>query len=100
MRLEAVKAGYYVNPMGIPKAKIQILTIEGLLNGTEKADYFDLTPTRKAKREVDAAQQLGFDSAFYLSEVQTTEGVTEDAHRKGVRVARAVKPRKTRKKIA
>src|ERR1700752_1550837 len=42
MRQEAVKAGFYVNPMGTPFPKIQILTVEGLLQGTERPDYFDL----------------------------------------------------------
>lgn len=99
MKQEAVKAGFYVNPMGAPVPKIQILTIEGLLAGTEKPDYFDLMQgglmTRKTKREVDAIQ-LGFDSAAYLSEVQPTE----DAQRKGERVARAAKPRKPHRKTA
>lgn len=98
MRVEAVKAGYYQSPVG-PKSRIQILTIEGLLNGTEKPDYFDLMQgalmSRKAKREVDAIQ-LGFDSAAYLSEVPTTE----ETQRKGARVARAAKPRKASRKTA
>ena len=88
MRQEAVKAGYYKSPAGVNFPKIQILTVEGLLEETERPDYFDLMQgglmSRKAKREVDAIQ-LGFDSAAYLVEVQTTE----DARRKGARVARA-----------
>src|ERR1700752_943305 len=99
MRQEAVKAGFYVNPMGASFPKIQILTVKGLLEGTERPNYFDLmqgeSMSRKPKRELDAIQ-LGFDSAASLSEVQTTE----DAQRKGARVARAAKPRKARRKIA
>jgi hypothetical protein len=98
MRVEAVKAGYYQSPVG-PKPKIQILTIEGLLAGTEKPDYFDLMQgglmSRKPKREADAVQ-LPFDSRFYLSEVQPTQ----DAPRKPARVARAAKPRRLTKKTA
>jgi hypothetical protein len=97
MRQEAVKAGFYVNPMGVPAAKIQILTIEGLLAGTERPQYFDLMQgalmSRKPEREVDATQ-LSFDSAAYLSAVPATE----EPRRKDA--ARAEKPRKTRKKIA
>ncbi len=51
--------------------------------------------SRKTEREVDAIQ-LGFDSAAYLAPVQTTE----DAGRKGARVARAARPRKAGRKIA
>ena len=33
---EAVKAGYYESPVGASFPKIQILTVEGLLNGIEQ----------------------------------------------------------------
>lgn len=99
MRQEAVKAGYYESPVGVNFPKIQILTIEGLLNGSERPRYPDLMQgglmSRKAKREVDAIQ-LGFDSAAYLSEVPTRE----EAPRKPARVARAAKPRKASRKTA
>jgi restriction endonuclease len=99
MRQEAVKAGYYESPIGANFPKIQILTIEGLLAGTERPRYPDLMQgglmSRKPKRELDAVQ-LGFDSAAYLTEVQTTE----EPSRKDVRVARAAKPRKARRKTA
>lgn len=99
MRQEAVKAGYYESPTGANFPKIQILTIEGLLEGIERLRYPDLMQgglmSRKAKREVDAIQ-LGFDSAAYLSPVQTTE----EPSRKDARVARAAKPRKTSRKTA
>jgi site-specific DNA-methyltransferase (adenine-specific) len=102
MRQEAVKAGFYVNPMGVSVPKIQILTIEGLLAGIEHPHYFDLMQgglmSRKAEREVDAVQ-LGFDSAAYLSAVQTTEEI-EEPRRKDVHVARAAKPRKASRKTA
>ena len=105
MRVEAVKAGYYKSPISPDDAlKIQILTVEGLLNGTEQPHYYDIMQgglmSRKAKREVDAAQQLGFGSTFYLSEVKTTEEVEKDTRRKGARVARAARPRKASRKIA
>jgi hypothetical protein len=99
MREEAVKAGFYVNPMGKSRPKIQIFTVEGLLNGTENPDTFDFTQgglmSRQTKREADAVQ-LPFDSRFYLSEVPTTE----ETPRKPTRVARAAKPRKTSRKTA
>jgi DNA modification methylase len=56
MRDEAVKAGYYESPMRASFPKIQILTIEGLLNGTEQARYPDLMrgglTFKRATREV------------------------------------------------
>lgn len=64
MSIEAVKEGYYTSP-GTGKAfqKIQILTIEGLLQGTERATYPDLsqgaTTFKKAKREEKCGEQLG-----------------------------------------
>ncbi len=42
MKEEAVKAGYYESPIGANFPKIQILTIKGLLDGTERAKYPDL----------------------------------------------------------
>jgi len=101
MREEAVKAGFYVNPMGKSRPKIQIFTVEGLLNGTENPDTFDFTQgglmSRQTKREADAVQ-LPFDSRFYLSEVQVQ--TTEETPRKPSRVARAAKPRKASRKTA
>lgn len=57
MKKEAVKTGYYQSvTAGSSFPKIQILTIEGLLNGTERPVYPDLAlgglTFRKATREV------------------------------------------------
>lgn len=64
MRDEAVKTGYYESPSGASFPKIQILTIEGLLNGTEQAKYPDLMRGglmfKKAKREVKEEQKEMF----------------------------------------
>ena len=44
MKTEAVKEGYYTSPTtGQAFPKVQILTIEGLLRGTERALYPDLS---------------------------------------------------------
>ncbi len=43
MEREAVSAGYYESPHNGNFPKIQILTIEGLMNGTEKPRYPDLS---------------------------------------------------------
>lgn len=43
MLVEARKWGYYQAGNGKEYPKIQILTIEGLLNGTERPEYFDLS---------------------------------------------------------
>lgn len=42
MHTEAVSAGYYESNLGMSFPKIQILTIEGLLSGQQKAEYPDL----------------------------------------------------------
>ncbi len=42
MHTEAVSAGYYDSNLGMSYPKIQILTIEGLLSGQQKAEYPDL----------------------------------------------------------
>ncbi len=42
MQTEAVSAGYYESSLGTSYPKIQILTIEGLLSGQQKAEYPDL----------------------------------------------------------
>jgi DNA modification methylase len=53
MRAEAAGAGIYDSPWGTSHAKVQILTIEGLLNGTERIGMpqtGDLRTFRKAPR--------------------------------------------------
>lgn len=64
MTKEAVKAGYYQTPTGTSFPKIQILTIEGLLNGTEQAKYPDLMrgglTFKKAKKEIKEKQDALF----------------------------------------
>lgn len=56
MKEEAIKAGYYESPIGASFPKIQILTIKGLLDGTEQARYPDLMRGglmfKKAEREI------------------------------------------------
>ena len=65
MITEAVSAGYYESPLGKSYPKIQILTIEGLLSGHQKAEYPDLTRggltfKRSKPTEKDAGQmELG-----------------------------------------
>lgn len=60
MREEAVKAGYYSSPTGADFPKIQILTIEGLLNGAEQPRYPDLMRGglmfKKSRKEVKEKQ--------------------------------------------
>ncbi len=60
MTKDAVKTGYYLSPSGASYPKIQILTIQGLLDGTERPLYPDLTlgglMFKKAKREIKKQQ--------------------------------------------
>jgi DNA modification methylase len=61
MKVEAVSAGHYQAPHSGAFDKIQILTIEGLLNGTEAPRYPDLsrgsTGSRKARVEEVQGEQ-------------------------------------------
>ena len=61
MKVEAVSAGHYQSPHSGAFDKIQILTIEGLLNGTEAPRYPDLsrgsTGSRKARVEEVQGEQ-------------------------------------------
>ena len=64
MRTEAVKTGYYTSPItGASFAKIQILTIEGLMESKERAQYPDLSAGgvtfKKAKVEEKVSEQKG-----------------------------------------
>jgi DNA modification methylase len=64
MMTEAVKEGYYTSPTtGLAFPKVQILTIEGLLHGAERALYPDLsqgaTTFKRAKLEEKAVKQTG-----------------------------------------
>jgi len=101
MRQEAIKAGYYTSPACGPLSRIQILTVEGLLKGTERPRYLDLMlgglTLRKAKSEISGIQ-LTFDSVATDSvEVQTTEDMEEATPRKGARIARNNQKIKLRK---
>ncbi|MEO7149166.1 MAG: restriction endonuclease, partial [Rhodanobacteraceae bacterium] len=62
MVTEAIKEGFYVSPQTSAQfPRIQILTIAGLLDGSERARYPDLAQGghtfKKAKREQGKAQQ-------------------------------------------
>ena len=63
MRTEAVSVGFYESPIGKSYPKIQILTIEGLLNGIARADFPDLTggtlTFKKAQRGEDEKRAGG-----------------------------------------
>jgi len=59
MKSDAASAGYYEWQVGKGKKspRVQLLTIEGLLNGTQQADHPDYEPNlnyKKAKREKGA----------------------------------------------
>ncbi len=64
MVTEAIKEGFYVSPQtGVQLPRIQILTIAGLLDGSERARYPDIAQGghtfKKAKREQGKAGQTG-----------------------------------------
>ena len=60
MLTEAAAAGFYESPNGKKYARLQLLTIEGLLNKTQRAEHPDYEPDlgfKKAKAEKDAEQR-------------------------------------------
>lgn len=61
MQTEALSAGYYQSPHFGPFPKLQILTIEGVLSGAERARYPDLSQGgltfKKAERESPTGAQ-------------------------------------------
>lgn len=64
MDVEAVKEGFYTSPAtGAEFPRIQVLTIKGLLDGSERARYPDLAQGghtfKKARREQGKADQAG-----------------------------------------
>lgn len=60
MAKDALSAGFYESPNGKKYPRVQLLTIEGLLGGTQRAEHPDYEPDlnfKKAKAESDAEQQ-------------------------------------------
>ena len=107
MQQEAVKAGYYESPTGASFPKIQILTVKGLLDGTEQPRYPDLMQggliLRKTKREIAEVQLSIDDLATESVRIEAGESLQETARRKGAHVARGrerAKPRKPSRKTA
>ena len=63
---DAASVGFYESATGKKFARVQLLTIDGLLDGTQRAEHPDYEPDlnfKKAKAEGDAEQQ----SLMYLS---------------------------------
>jgi hypothetical protein len=64
MKKEAIKAGFYESPSGANFPKIQILTIKGLLDETERAKYPDLMQGgltfKKARIDTKTTQETLF----------------------------------------
>ena len=57
---DAASVGFHTSAAGKRFARVQLLTIEGLLNGTQRAEHPDYEPDlnfKKAKAESDAQQQ-------------------------------------------
>ena len=57
---DAASAGFYESPNGKKYARVQLLTIEGLMNKTQCAEHPDYEPDlnfRKAKGEVASKQE-------------------------------------------
>ena len=57
---DAASAGFYQNGAGCKAPRVQLLTIEGLLSGQQRAEHPDHAPDlnfKKAKAESNAAQK-------------------------------------------
>jgi len=61
MKTEAVEAGFYKSSFFEKVPRIQILTIKGLLNGTERLEYYkmDEDTFQKAKRQIKDEPEQG-----------------------------------------
>jgi hypothetical protein len=60
MRADAASAGFYASPNGKKYPRVQLLTIEGLLNNTQRADHPDYEPDlnfKKPRSEPSSKQQ-------------------------------------------
>ncbi len=56
----AASVGFYESAAGKKFARVQLLTIDGLLDGTQRTEHPDYEPDlnfKKAKAETDAEQQ-------------------------------------------
>ncbi|MCX8517875.1 MAG: DNA methyltransferase, partial [Rhodoferax sp.] len=66
MVTEAVKVGYYTSPgTGNAFPKVQILTIAGLLNGTERALFPDLSQGASTFKKAEREEQPGQQSSIF-----------------------------------
>lgn len=61
---EAAAAGLYKAGDGKSYPKVQILTVEGLLKGTQRAEYFDISPEDINFRKAQAEKQRNQSSLF------------------------------------
>lgn len=92
MREEAIKAGYYESATGASFPKIQILTVKGLIDGTERPNYPDLTRGglmfNKARREQTEKQRdlfgggqvVPFDRTELPRAADPAEAYSDDPH--------------------
>jgi DNA modification methylase len=87
---------YHHEMMGRNYDKIRIVTVKDIIEKNIRLDIPTSLEVLRAAQRATTGVQLGFDSAAYLSPVETTE----EPRRKDAHIARAAKPRKTRKKIA
>lgn len=97
---DANAAGSYHHAMmGRNYDKIRIVTVKDIIENDVRLDVPTSLEVLRAAQRASTGIQLGFDSAAYLSPVQTTE----DAPRKGARVARRSEreqPSKVRRKAS
>jgi hypothetical protein len=57
---DAASAGFYESPNGKKCARVQLITIEGLLNKTQRAEHPDYQPDlnfKKSKGEASSKQE-------------------------------------------
>jgi hypothetical protein len=57
---DAASVGFYESPNGKKYPRVQLLTVEGLLNNTQRAEHPDYEPDRnfkKARAESESQQQ-------------------------------------------
>ena len=57
MKTDAASTGFYTSATGKKYPRVQLLTIEGLMNGTQQADHPDYAPAnfKQARKEGERA---------------------------------------------
>lgn len=87
MKDEAVKAGYYTSSGGVNFPRLQILTIDGLLDGRERPKYPDLSAGGQTFKKLKVEQGASYQADLFLESIKQRqlENVTRIVPAEGLR---------------